>query len=345
VPRLSTKARSGPDPAAIFAPLAEYGVIGLAVSGGADSLALMLLAHRYCESVENPPQFIVYTVDHGLRSEAAADAGFVVGEAGRLGFPARLLRWVGRKPKTGLQQAARRARYALIAQAMDVDLARVLVTAHHLHDQAETVLMRLAHGSGLEGLRGMDYAIEIAGITVIRPLLGIDPAALRAVVEAAGMSPVADPGNESAEFERVRWRQMLPQLAALGLTAERLALFALRVRDADRALNIMAGEAIFEVRNRLRDGAVTIDRALLMALPRTIAIRVVQHALRDIGDGRKPHALAAVELFTDRLIREPLKATLHGCIVESDGVDIRIAPEPLRGARGRRTRAADEERP
>jgi tRNA(Ile)-lysidine synthase len=129
---------------------------------------------------------------------------------------------------------------------------------------------------------------------------------------------------------------MLPQLAALGLTPERIAHFALRMRDADRALNVMAGGAFFELKSRSRGGAVTIDRALLISVPRAIAVRIVQRALDEIGGGQKPHALAAVERFTDRLIREPLKATLHGCIVTSDGADIRIAREPLTGARARR---------
>lgn len=316
----------------VLAPLREFRTVGLAVSGGPDSLALMLLAARLTDA----PLFIAYTVDHGLRPESAAEAAFVAAEAEKLGLPARVLRWTGRKPRTGIQQAARTARYSLIAQAMATDDAEVLATAHHLHDQAETVLMRLAHGSGIEGLRGMDLMADVEGVTVVRPLLTVDPANLRAVVDAAGLTPVADPSNSDTDYERVRWRQMLPQLAALGLTPERIGGFALRIRDADRALNIMAGEAFHEVRNRTSDGAVVIDRSLLMAVPRAIAIRIVQRALDEIGGFKKPHALAAVERFTDRLIREPLAATLHGCIVRSDGVDIRIAREPLTGARARR---------
>ena len=336
MPRLSRDRTAAPDPGAVFAPLAEFGTIGLAVSGGADSLALMLLAHAYARGAEAPPRFIVYTVDHGLRPEAAAEVAFVVAEAEKLGFAARALRWSGPKPKSGKQEAARAARYRLIAEAMAADGARVLVTAHHLHDQAETLLMRLAHGSGLEGLRGMDYFTEIAGIEVVRPLLGVDPALLREIVQRAGLTPVVDPSNSDVGYERVRWRGMLLQLAELGLTPERLALFAMRARDADRALNVMAGAAYHELKNRTQDGAATIDRSLLMSVPRAAAVRIVQRALDAIGGSRKPHALAAVELFTDRLIREPLTATLHGCIVRSDGADIRISREPLSGARARR---------
>lgn len=325
---------AAPSPEAVFAPLADYRTIGLAVSGGPDSLALMLLAAEYARR-HAAPKFVVYSVDHGLRPEAADEVRFVVREAERLGLAARALRWSGRKPKTRLQETARAARYALIANAMQEDGAEVLVTAHHLADQAETVLMRLAHGSGVEGLRGMDYASEIAGITIVRPLLGIDPADLRAVVERAGLTPVADPSNTDTGYERVRWRALLPQLAALGLTPERLSLFALRMRDADRALGAAAS-----INNATPlDGGHAVSREMLQRLPRAVAVRVVQNVLRAAGGQQKAHALAAVERLTDRLLQEPLRTTLHGAIIESNGVMIRFWREPLTGARARRASA------
>jgi tRNA(Ile)-lysidine synthase len=222
------------DVGALFAPILEFERVALAVSGGADSLALMLLAHEFAQAAGDHRRFVVYSVDHGLRPEAAAEVAFVVGEAQRLGFQARALRWDGEKPATGVQEAARLARYRLFAEAMRVDGAAAIVTAHHLHDQAETVLMRLAHGSGIEGLRGMDTFSEVGGITIVRPLLSVAPEALRAVVDAAGLTPVVDPSNSDLDYERVRWRQMLRPLAELGLDARRLEQFASRMRDADR---------------------------------------------------------------------------------------------------------------
>jgi tRNA(Ile)-lysidine synthase len=327
MPRLRPQ---GLDADAVLAPLREFNSVGLAVSGGPDSLALMILASRI-----GGPRFIVYTVDHGLRPEAAGEAAMVVREAEKLGLSARALRWGGRKPETGLQQAARRVRYQLIGLAMEADGAEVLATAHHLHDQAETVLMRLAHGSGIEGLRGMDLFAEVEGVTLVRPLLGVDPSDLRAVVEAAGLAPTIDPSNADVGYERVRWRKMLPQLAALGLTPERLSLFALRMRDADRALNAMTARVSTGV--DLATGARSLRVDDLRRVPRAVGVQVVARLLDEVGAGAKPHALAAVEALTDRLIREPLKATLHGCIVTSDGAVIRIAREPLSGARARRS--------
>ena len=199
----------------LFAAAAGSGAVGLAVSGGADSLALMLLAHEWANSDPSAPRLVVYTVDHGLRPEAEAETAFVMHEATRRGLAVRTLKWIGKKPSVGLQEAARQARYRLIGDAMRADGVRLLLTAHHRDDQAETVLMRLAHGSGLEGLRGMTPIAEVEGVRVFRPLLGVASDDLRAIVAAAGLTPVADPSNVDHHYERVRWRKALPPLAAL----------------------------------------------------------------------------------------------------------------------------------
>ena len=325
------------DPAALFAPLTDFKRIALAVSGGPDSLALMLLAHEYAQLTADPPRFVVYSVDHGLRPEAADEVAFVLGEARRLGFKGRGLRWDAPKPKAGIQAAARAARYGLFSQAMKTDGADVLVTAHHLGDQAETVLMRLAHGSGVEGLRGMDLFAEVGDVLIARPLLGVDPELLGALVADAGLSPVADPSNADLDYERVRWRQLLPQLAAAGLTAERLAKFASRMRDTESALVAMTAQALSMVTFSDSAPEAAFGRDLLKSIPRAIAIRVVARVLDRVGGGQKPHALAAVETLTDRLIREPVRTTLHGCLVRSGGKTVRILREPGRAtARNRR---------
>src|SRR5690606_33062367 len=132
------------------------------------------------------PRLIVYSLDHGLRPEAAAEVEMVLREAGRLGLAARGLAWTGDKPAAGLQEAARQARYRLIGEAMAGDGATLLLTAHHRADQAETVLMRLAHGSGIEGLKGMTTLSLVEGVPVFRPLLDVEPATLAALVADAG---------------------------------------------------------------------------------------------------------------------------------------------------------------
>lgn len=320
------------DAGAIFAPLMQFSRIGLAVSGGPDSLALLLLAGEYARKHDVYDRFVVYSVDHNLRPEAAAEVAFVLDTATKLGLQARGLRWDGLKPSTGIQQAARRARYALIGRAMAEDGVEIVVTAHHLGDQAETVLMRLAHGSGVEGLRGMDYFSEVNGIAIVRPLLGVDPVALAQVVATAGLAPVGDPSNLDNDFERVRWRHALPQLAALGIDSRRLSRFADRMRDADLAIAAMANTVEFEA----GIGSRTLGHKILRDLPRAVAVKVMQRLLREVGAGLKPHDLARIEAITDALRGQlALKRTsLHGCLVSSDGTSITVEREP-----GRRVKA------
>lgn len=330
------------DPAALFAPLADFKRVALAVSGGPDSLALMLLAADYAAQTSSHDRFVVYSVDHGLRPEAAAEVAFVMQQAERLGFAARALKWEGDKPATGIQEAARLARYGLFAEAMQRDGADALATAHHLGDQAETVLMRLAHGSGIEGLRGMDRFSRIGEIIIVRPLLGIDPEDLRGVVDAAGLTPVTDPSNSDLDYERVRWRQMLPQLAALGLDARRLGKFAERMGEAETALVSMTAEAMSLVTIAPGVEEASIERDVLRGVPRAVAVRVVARMLELVGRGQKPHGLGAVEALTARLVREPVRSTLHGCLVRSNRSTIRILREPGRdAARKRRAHEAD----
>lgn len=321
------------DSEAIFSSLGAFKRIGLAVSGGPDSLALLLLAADYARRHQQADRFIVYSVDHGLRPEAADEVSFVLAMAAQYGLMARGLKWEGDKPTTGIQQAARAARYALIGAAMTEDGAEILVTAHHLGDQAETVLMRLAHGSGVEGLRGMDYFAEVGGVMLVRPLLGIEKAQLQRVIAAAGLAPAADPSNNDSAYERVRWRQMLPQLAAMGLDGRRLARFADRMRDADAALDEMAATVVFE--HDQVTGVRTLPREALQKAPRAVAIRALGNLLQATGGGAKPHDLAPIEVLVDRLRADPaLKRTsLHGCLVSSDGTTIVVAPEPGRSGK------------
>ncbi len=330
----------GIDAQALFAPLIDYGRLALAVSGGPDSLALLLLAHRFATQTAGHGRFIVYSVDHGLRVEAADEVAFVLRIARDLGFFARGLRWEGEKPASGIQEAARAARYRLLAEAMAADRAAVLITAHHLGDQAETVLMRLAHGSGIEGLRGMDALSDLGSLRIARPLLGTDPADLRAVVEDAGLTPVADPSNLDPGYERVRWRQVMPQLAALGLDARRIATFAGRMREAEAALAAMAAEAMSEVGFAPGDARATLSRDFLAGLPRAVAVRVLARVLDRVGGDRKPHALGAVERLADRLSAGRIATTLHGCIVRGGTRTIRISREA-----GRRVLAKTRQEP
>jgi tRNA(Ile)-lysidine synthase len=321
------------DPVRRLAPLVGQSGIGVAVSGGADSLGLMLLVARWRALVPNALPVVVYSVDHGLRPEAADEVAMVLREAHRLGLPARGLRWDGPKPASGLQAAARATRYRLLAAAMSADGLSACVTAHHLRDQAETVLMRLAHGSGVEGLAGMAAWSEVEGCRLFRPLLDAEPDALRRLVRDAGLTPVDDPSNADTSYERVRWRQVLPRLAELGLDAARLGVFATRMAELDALVEAALETAWLRVVTGAESGRhLRLDRRALLELPHPVGVRLLSRALVQVGGGSKPHALGQVERLYARIGAEPaLKRTsLHACLIESNGFHVDILSEPGR---------------
>jgi tRNA(Ile)-lysidine synthase len=316
----------------LFAPVAGAKKLGLAVSGGPDSLALMSLAREWAGDA-GKPQLIVYSVDHQLRTEAADEVAMVLREARTLGLEARGLRWEGEKPETGIQAAARKARYSLMAAAMATDGAELLLTAHHLGDQAETVLMRFAHGSGVEGLRGMDKFATVAGCRIFRPLLSLEPGELAIIATEAGLTPAFDPSNRDRHYERVRWRQIMPQLEELGLDLRRVGQFAQRMADAD-ALIAADAERAFVTLVHVGQGDAELPHAGLAALSRVVAVRLLGRVLGLVGGDKKPHALGVLETLHAKLIqRLPLKpTTLHGCVIQSDGMTLSIKPEGARRA-------------
>ncbi len=230
----------------LFSGLEKFPVLALAVSGGPDSTALMLLAARWRDARGKAPKLIALTVDHGLRQESKREAAAVAKLARKLKIAHRTLRWTGRKPKTGLQQAARAARYRLLAQAARTAHAAHILTAHTLDDQAETVLLRMSRGSGLTGLGAMARQSPVPGaekLMLVRPLLGLPKVRLIATLEAAKIPCADDPSNRDPRFTRARLRGLAPILAEEGLSAARLALLARRLKRADAALEMATDQA------------------------------------------------------------------------------------------------------
>jgi len=169
---------------ALLAPLAEFSKVALAVSGGPDSVALMRLVARWRAGPAKGPQLGVLTVDHQLRPGSREEAQYVGQIAAGLGLPHAILTWEHEQMSTaGLQERARAARYDLMATYCHANDIPALVTAHHLDDQAETFLMRLKRGSGLDGLAAIPERGAWAGITVLRPLLDVPKARLLATLD------------------------------------------------------------------------------------------------------------------------------------------------------------------
>lgn len=249
----------------------EGGPIGLAVSGGADSTALLLLAQAAI-----PGRFEVATVDHRLRAEAAQECAAVALLCDRLGVRCEVLPvQVG---PGNVQAEARAARYAALGQWAARRGLGAVATGHQANDQAETVLMRLARGSGVAGLAGIRERGVVPGsaLPLLRPLLGFTRAECEAACAAAGVLFVTDPSNADEHYDRVRVRHLL---AALPLgTPETVALSAANCADADAAL---AWAAEREWSENVELGGDGVSYA--PAAPRAVAIRVVERAVAELG--------------------------------------------------------------
>lgn len=299
----------------IFQPLLAYPRIALAVSGGSDSVALMALASRWRGLVDDvqPPELVALSVDHGLRPSSATEAEWVSGEAGRLGLPHQILAWIGTKPAAGVQAAARSARYELLINHCKSHSIPALVTAHTLDDQAETLIMRLARGSGLDGLAGIAPTSRREGLDIIRPLLGVTRARLRRFLLEAKQGWIEDPSNLDARYERVRVRAALEAAERAGLSRAKLALSAARLGRARQALK-SATASYLAARAKLHPaGFCEIEIDALLSAPEEIALRALDKMTRAIG-GRKGHAaLAKIEAAFTRLKSRPRPFTLAGC--------------------------------
>jgi tRNA(Ile)-lysidine synthase len=324
---------------AILAPLADAPAL-LAVSGGPDSTALLVMAANWARRRERP-RIEAATVDHGLRPEGADEAAAVGDLCRKLGVPHRTLLWRGDKPKTRLQERAREARYALLADHARAVGAEVVVTAHHLDDQAETVLFRLLRGSGMSGLAGMAARTTRDGLTLLRPLLSLAKTDLVAYCEAEGVAFARDPSNEDPRYARTRMRALLETLSAEGLdAAPALARLARRAARVEDALARQTAEA--ETRLRLIETGAC-HAADLWAEPTEIVQRLLTSTIAIIG-GREASriGLEKIEALAAGLRQahesgERFSANVGGAWVRSDGNGaVRVEREPPRGQAGAR---------
>jgi tRNA(Ile)-lysidine synthase len=274
----------------LFAPLAHASTLILAISGGPDSTALLMLAARWRKARKRGPRLLAVTVDHGLRRESADEARAVRRLARRLGVPHRTVRWQGEKPRRVSQQAARVARYRLLAAAARAAKARYVLTAHTLDDQAETVLMRMSRGSGITGLGAMAPIAPLPAdgeqeIRLVRPLLDIAKARLIATLERGGIGFADDASNRDPRFTRTHLREAMPALAQAGLGARSLALLAGRLRRADRALDaaVNAARAAVSEGPWSRRAPIVLAAKKFLRLPEEVALRLLGRAIACVG--------------------------------------------------------------
>ena len=306
-------------------PLRPGAPVAVAVSGGGDSMALALLAKRWTQERGHP--LTALTVDHGLRAESAAEAVTVGRWMAGWGIDHLTLCWGGDKPTTGLQEAARAARYALMADWAGKHGVADLLLAHQQEDQAETFLMRLGRGSGIAGLAAMRAVSERNGLRLHRPLLPVSRARLRATLEALEQPWIEDPSNAEMRFARPRMRRLVgalgeaPRLAALADGFARLDALM------DGAANRLAGAVVSHA-----NAVVRLDRYGFRTAPEPVAARLLRQVIQEVGG-------AEFAPRSDRLARALARLrsaearpafTLGGCRFKSGADLVLVAREGQR---------------
>jgi tRNA(Ile)-lysidine synthase len=262
--------------------------LGIAVSGGPDSLALLLLA-----AAARPGKIEAASVDHALRPESRAETEMVASLCRTLGVPHAILTadW-SEKPVTAIQELARNARYGLLADWAASRALDALATAHHADDQAETLVMRLNRGSGVRGLAGMRPLATVPGdaIPLLRPLLGWRRMELESICGAAGLAPAADASNADERYERVRVRHALAE--AEWLDPDALGRSAAHLSAADEAIE-WGVELEWARAVTRRDQAIDY---IPSAAPREIVRRIVGRAIAELAHEGSGEALRGREL-------------------------------------------------
>lgn len=283
--------------------------IGIAVSGGSDSMALLHLLHSLAR--DRGIKIFVATVNHGLRAEAADEAAMVASVCAQLGLSHHTLDWKDWDRSGNLQGEARKARYGLLArwgQQVGVDC---IALGHTMDDQAETFLMRVGRRAGVEGLAAMPQSFEREGMQWVRPLLQARRLDLRGYLTGQNIEWVDDPSNDDDRFDRVRTRKALSILSELGIDADAISDVSQNLLAAKDALNHQMLTIARDIVT-LRAGAVAIDEKALAAQHPELRRRLIVHALKWVNGAYYAPRNSAIMSVLDALEHAP-SATLQGC--------------------------------
>jgi tRNA(Ile)-lysidine synthase len=342
---------SDQDLVTLFAPLAEARRIALAVSGGADSLALLDAIDRW-QRRKGGPEVVVLTVDHRLRPGSGEAAVRVRDVAVGRGLAAQVLIREGDAPEADIEAEARRARYRLLFDACCRLGATHLVTAHHRDDIAETFLMRLKRGAGIFGLAAMRPAVDVGGVMLVRPFLSVSRARLAATTAAAGWMPIDDPMNADPRFARTAARRLL---AEGGLDAKVVAAVASRIADLADVVDAAATKFIAEAVTSDEYAIAWLDVRRFADAEDEVRARVLVRLLIAVGGDDYPPRSERLSGLLSAMSSEAgvgrFKRTLSGVVVERRGGRFAVyreagragPPSAARGGQPPRGRRHDRE--
>ena len=290
------------------------GDIGIAVSGGGDSLALLYLTAEW--SSRNGRTLQSATIDHQLRPESKSECEYVKKLSIGLSIKHTTLTWL-EKPDGNMQGSARSARHRLLSRwAVDKNLTTVLF-GHTLEDNAETLLIRLSRGSGIDGLTGMRQSKNINNLQIFRPLLKVSRNDLRSFLSIRKVNWIDEPSNFDERFHRVRIRNSLPQLANLGLTTYRLIALAEHMSRAREALNLGVLNFARVYVQQMPWGDLEIEQEAFVELSREYQLRLLAASLRWISSRIYRPRFESLKRLLNSIVTKPgnYRASLMGCIV------------------------------
>jgi tRNA(Ile)-lysidine synthase len=295
-----------------FGPFERPPRLAVAVSGGADSLCLVLLADRWVRALGGTVTAL--TVDHGLRPESAAEAAQVAKWMAAEGIGHRVLEWVGPKPGSAVQSSAREARYGLLETWCRASGTLHLLVGHHRGDLAETVMLRRDGGSASDGLAAMPALAELAGVRLLRPLLAFPGARLRATLIARGRDWIEDPSNLDRNFARVRARERLAERTGdteqTDLITVAAAAAVQRSRNDRECLAVLARGCTLHPA-----GFAHLDRETVLAASHTMRARLVKYLIRCVSGRAYAPRSASIDRFARALVSPRFSArTLGGCL-------------------------------
>ncbi len=308
-----------------FCFLEEYGSIALAVSGGADSMALLYLIAQWRQALlkrklsgsdvcSDLPEIHILTVNHGLRDEAAAETRFVLEHVEELGFLGKTLLWLGEKPSTSLQESAREARYTLCTDYCKSNNIEVMLTAHHIGDQVETFLMRLARGSGVDGLSSIGKHAQIKSVHIFRPLLDLSKQQLQAYLIGLGKEWVEDPSNQDSVYERVQLREKIKYLKELNLSQQAIYRSVRRLSMAREALDYAANQLFLSDVQSHPAPVFYLGNKVFEDVPKELVVRLFRMMLGKMSPSQNQAELARVErVVADFIAKAVGSCTLAGC--------------------------------
>ncbi|WP_420549730.1 tRNA lysidine(34) synthetase TilS [Curvivirga sp.] len=291
--------------------------IAVACSGGADSMALCHMLHRWCQNYG--VQLTALIVDHGLRSESADEARLTHSRLQGLGIESFILSDPNSAIHGNIQSRARDLRYNLMLDWCKTHQVTHLCLGHHKDDQAETFLLRLARGSGPSGLSAMKKIEKRQELTILRPLLSCSKEELVSYLRDLKLDWVEDPSNQLDKFDRVKFRKLSPLLSDAGLTSDRLSKTATVMADTQDAIDWATKQALYDSMKIYDVGCYTVEKACLMNLPKAITLRALSLMISSASGHIYPPELSMLEQVYQNFNKVDYGATCFGAQLHSRG--------------------------